>query len=304
MKLKTSNLKLILPTIVSRRCTWLLCVAFATALAQQPVSTPSQDADVMLAAVSRDQFMFIGGIGSGKWTGRGTVVVEPLASLTQSGEWKSLPCNPSNQKNCVKFAHEYLNKPHAYTVISADGRGATIHAAPTTLNECYGFSGTGTYSGAGLAKSAIAANSGEFFADSTPPRNLDKEESAASRKALARLVPKRLHSTKQLRISALRLEGQDMLIVQRAFVDMATPENGPPEFIFAIGTIDQGRFHILHWKQNTEDEEERLLGTIRLKSGREFLITVVRDPESQSFRVYGIRDGHLTQVYSGGGSSC
>jgi hypothetical protein len=50
--------------------------------------------------------------------------------------------------------------------------------------------------------------------------------------------------------------------------------------------------------------EERVLGTIRLKSGRDFLITVVPDPESQSFRVYGIRDGHLALIYSGGGSSC
>ena len=227
-----------------------------------------------------------------------------LARLTQSGEWKSLPCGPDNQKNCLKFAHEYLSKPHSYTVISADGKGATIRAAPTTLGECYGFSGTGTYSGAALANSAIAASSDEFFADSTPPRHLAKEESAAVRKALARLIPMRLDSTKQLRIFALRLEGQDMLVIQRAFADIATPENGRPKFIFAIGTMNQHRFHVLRWKQNTEDEEERLLGTIRLKSGREFLITVVSDPESQSFRVYGIRDGQLLLIYSGGGSSC
>jgi hypothetical protein len=64
------------------------------------------------------------------------------------------------------------------------------------------------------------------------------------------------------------------------------------------------RADVLHWKENTRDEEERLLGTIRLKSGREFLITVVTDPESQSFRVYGIRGGQLQLIYSGGGSSC
>jgi len=118
------------------------------------------------------------------------------------------------------------------------------------------------------------------------------------------LIPKRFHFTKQLRLFALRLEGQDMFVIQRTFADIATQENGPPEFIFAIGTMDQGRFHVLWWKQNTEDEEERLLGTIRLKSGREFLVTVVNDPESQSFRVYGIRDGQLLLIYSGGGSSC
>ena len=76
------------------------------------------------------------------------------------------------------------------------------------------------------------------------------------------------------------------------------------DFIFAIGTMDQGWFHILHLKKNTEDEAERVLGTIHLKSGRDFLITTVSDPESQWFRVYGIRDGHLTLIYEGGGSSC
>jgi hypothetical protein len=30
----------------------------------------------------------------------------------------------------------------------------------------------------------------------------------------------------------------------------------------------------------------------------------VSDPESQTFRAYGIRDGRLRLVYSGGGSSC
>jgi hypothetical protein len=30
----------------------------------------------------------------------------------------------------------------------------------------------------------------------------------------------------------------------------------------------------------------------------------VCDPESQKFRVYGIRGGKLTMVYEGGGSSC
>ena len=287
--------------------TFLFAIVLAmtlTAFAQQPLPRSSQDADVTLAAVSRDQYMFVGGIGSGKWTGRGTVVVEPLARLTQSGEWKSLPCGPDNQTNCLKFAHEYLSKPRSYTVISADGKGATVRAAPTTLTGCYGFSGTGTYSGAPLANSAIAASSVEFFADSTAPRHLNNEESVAVRKALARLMPTKLDSTKPLRIFALRLESHDMLVIQRTFADIATPEDGPPNFIFAIGTMDQHRFQVLHWKENTEDEEERLLGTIRLKSGREFLITVVSDPESQSFRVYGIRDGQLLLIYSGGGSSC
>jgi hypothetical protein len=53
--------------------------------------------------------------------------------------------------------------------------------------------------------------------------------------------------------------------------------------------MDGPNLNILHWKENAGDEDESLLGIIRLKNGREFLITSVRDPEGQWFRVYGIR---------------
>jgi hypothetical protein len=43
--------------------------------------------------------------------------------------------------------------------------------------------------------------------------------------------------------------------------------------------MDGPRFTILHWKENTGDEDESMVGVIRLKNGREFLITSVRDPE-------------------------
>ncbi len=286
---------------------WLLLGASIPALAQQAAPIPPQDADVMLAAVSRDTSMLLGGIGPSKWTGRGTVAVEPVARLTLSGEWKSLPCGSTGHlKTCPKFAHEYLSKPHTYTVVSADGQGATIHAAPTTLSECYSYVETGTYSGASIARSAIATSSADIFADSAPPlQHLHHEETAAIRKALAVLIPKKFDSTRRLQFFTLRLEGQDMFVVQRTFVDFDTkPDPERLKFVFVIGTMDQGPFHVLRWKQNTDDEQERVLGTIRLKSGRDFLITVVSDPESQLFRVYGIRDGHLELVYSGGGASC
>ncbi len=290
---------------MSRLCIWVLLGGSIGALAQQPSPPLLQDTGVMLAAVSRDESMFTGGISSGKLIGRGTVAVEPLARLTQSGEWASLPCGTNNPKRCLKFEREYLNKPHTYTVVSADGQGATIHAAPTTLDECYGYSGTGTYSSTSIATSSIAASSADFFADSPPLKHIANEEAAAIRKALVTLIPKKLDSTKELRFFAVRLEGQDMFIVQRALTDIpAKSENRRIKFIFAIGTLDQGSFHILHWKQNSEDENERVLGTIRLKTGRDFLVTVVSDPESQSFRVYGIRNGRLALVYSGGGASC
>lgn len=259
----------------------------------------------MLAAVSRDESMLVGGIGSGKWTGRGTVVVEPLARLTESGEWKSLPCGVDHLKGCAGFARDYLNKRHSYTVVSADGRNATVDSAPTTLDECYGFNGVGTYAGAPIAKSAIAASVADMFADSPPPKLLDRDEAVPIRKALAPLIPRKLDSIQHLRLFTLRLEGRDVIVVQRVFADFANlPGHESLKLIFAIGAMDQGGFHIIYWKQNTEDEDERILGTVRLRTGRDFLITTVSDPESQSFRVYGIRDGRLALVYSGGGSSC
>ena len=290
---------------MSRLLMWLIFCVSASILAQEPVPTPSQEGDVMLAAVSRDQYMFSGGIGPSKWTGRGTVAVEPLARLTPSGEWKSLPCAAKNAKNCVKFAREYLSKPHTYTVVSGDGQGAMIHAAPATLSECNGYTGTGTYTDGNIAKSAIAASSTDFFADSASPQLLGNAEAKPILKALDAFISERLGSTLYLRFYTMRLGDQDLIVVQRTFADyVGKPEEGSLTLVFAIGTMEHGRLHVLRWKRDVTDEEEQLVGTIRLKSGRDFLITTVSDPESQTFRVYGILDGHLKLVYSGGGSSC
>jgi hypothetical protein len=256
----------------------------------------------MLAAVSRNDSMLAGGISSGKWTGRGTVVVEPLARLTSSGLWIGLPCNSENQRNCLKFAHDYLSKPHVYTVVSSDGRGATVRSKATTLSECFDYSGTGTYSGAAIERSAIAASSTELFGDSDAVQPLDKEDALAVRTLLTELVPKKLDSTSDLRMFSVQLEGHELYIVQRSFSD--APEGERRKLVFGIGVVEPHRFHLLHWKQNSEDENERVLGTIRLRNGHDFLITVVNDPESHFFRVYGLRGGQVTIVYSGGGASC
>lgn len=283
----------------------LVLCASVLALSQQHMPTPPQDAGVMLAAVSRDDSMLEGGISSGRWTGKGSVFVEPLARLTQSGEWQSIPCDENQQNACRKFEREYLKKPHDYFVVSADGKGATVRAAPTSLGDCFEYSGTGSYSGVNIARSAIAASSTDFFGDSPPPQPLRNAEAKPILNALAALVPWRLDSRLYLRLFSLRFEGRDLILVQRSFSDYATkPEADMLKLIFAIGTMERGRFHVLHWKRNIEDEDERVLGTVHLKSGRDFLITTVSDPESQQFRVYGIRDGKLVIVYSGGGSSC
>lgn len=277
---------------------WLLLGASAALFAQTPAPSPNE---IMLATVSRDTSMLSGGLSSSRWTGRGTVVVEPLVRLTATGKWKEIPCDPYTPKDCRKFAREYLSKPHTYTVISADGKGATIRAAPTKLSECFDYSGTGTYSAPPIARSAVAASSPEWFEDSPPLQAVSAEQGRAIRKALAAFIPKRLDSTTGIRLLAMRLGARDLLILERAFVQTATSRL---KFVFAIGTWDQSRLRILRWQQDDEDREERVLGTIALKGGHQFLVTVVNDPESHSYRIYGFQDGSLRLVYSGGGSSC
>ena len=120
-------------------------------------------------------------------------------------------------------------------------------------------------------------------------------------KAFAAAVPEGLDSSSNLKVFSLRLEGQDLVFVQRNYAESA---GKPLQLIFSVGKMDQGQFHVLHWKQNTGDEDEFVLGTIRLTNGRDFVVTSVTDPEGQWFRVYGMREGKLAMVYSGGGSSC
>lgn len=283
------------------RAVVVLLIAAAASPGQQ--SAPgSGSAKVMLAAVSRDEDLLRGGIGPSKWTGRGTIAVEPLAFVTEAGEWSSIPCSTDNQKNCLKFEREYLIKPHDYTVVGADGKGAKVRSKPTTLSECFDYGGAGTYSGGAIEKSTIAASSPEMFTDSEAARPVGKEDALAIRKLLTDLVPQKLDSPNGVRVLSVHLEEQNLYVLQRAFEDM--PDGGQRSLIFGIGIVEPHRFHVLYWKQNTADENERVLGTIRLKSGYDFLITVVSDPESHSYHVYGIRGGKLSLIYAGGGSSC
>jgi hypothetical protein len=279
----------------------VLLIAAVASPGQQSGPRPG-GAKVMLAAVSRDEDLLRGGIGPSKWTGRGTVAVEPLAFVTEAGEWSSIPCSTDNQKNCVKFQREYLSKPQDYTVVGPDGKGAMVRSKPTTLSECFDYGGSGTYSGGAIEKSTIAASSPEMFGDSEAARPVGKEDTLFIRKLLAEIVPKKLDSANGVRVLSVDLEGQNLNVLQRAFADV--PDSGQRSLIFGIGVVEPHRLHLLYWKQNTADENERVLGTIRLKSGRDFLITVVSDPESHSYHVYGIRDGKLSLIYAGGGSSC
>jgi hypothetical protein len=271
----------------------------------QDKEDPSQKLKIMLTGVSRDETMFKGGISSSKWTGKGTLATEVIAWITPDGVWSKLPCDNEHWGSCRRFAQDYLAQRHTNKVISSDGYGATVVSAPVSLSECYGYDGTGTYSGASISGSAVAVSSEEYFARSVAPKPLDKDAASLVGRKLAALIPQKIDSLKNLRLFSLELEGQNMIVLQRAFADYSDdPESLGMKLIFAIGQVDDNRFNLVHWKSNTEDEEERILGTFRLKNGREFLLTVVSEPESQFFRAYGIKAGKLQLVFSGGGASC
>jgi len=250
-----------------------------------------------------------GGISSRSNIEPGKTYIEVLAYLTPSGEWSQHPCAQSYNKACDAFAHTYLSRSHQYTVVSADGHGAAVKAAPVTLSECYDYTGSATFASGSVGDTAIAASDPTMFVKGTSATRLSSTEEARLEKALAPLIPGQLDSLDALRTYAVSLEGRRFVVVQRAYEDYASDKRFDTgmdhlKFIFAVGVLDGGHFKLLHWKENIEDDDERVLGTIHLKSGRDFLVTSSSDPEGQHFRVYGIRDGRLEIVFEGGGSSC
>lgn len=280
--------------------TYMLAVSVGY-LSSQSVdsSVPAQQRGAMLVAASRDDQALYGGIACCGRTREGTITVEPIARITKSGKWEDLPCRPAHTSMCEQFEREFLSRAHKYTVVSADGRGAIIHAAPSALGDCYEYTGLGTYSGGEIESSAIAASSDEFFARGPIMRLLSDREVDSLRRAVVASLVGKLGSDQNVKVFALSLEGHQLLAIE------APPPNSEGDkLIFAIGKLDRDSFHVLHWTSDSEGGEERVLGIIRLKSGRDYLITTVNDSESQIFRAYGILHGRIVMIYSGGGSSC
>jgi len=283
--------------------------------------------DVMIVAVSRDDSVLSGGISSGRLIAHEKVAVEPFAWLSPGGEWKAIDCDEGHPQACKTFDREYLSKPQVYTVVSADGRGAKVSVDEMELDdECFGYGGLGVFSGAPISYADVAASSTEFITIGSPATRLPDAEAEPIRKAFAEAAGEKLDATVEmyqsastekidptleLRIYSVQLEGQKLLIVQRAFQDWANkPEYHDPQTwhfqldsVFAVGRMEQGRFVLLYW-QKMEDGNQQFLGLIRLKSGKDFLIETVSDPETQFFRVYGIRDGKIALVFQGGGGGC
>ncbi len=270
----------------------------------QPSGTPSDDS-TMVVAVSRDKSLLEGGLSSADRTSEGRIAIEPIALLSASGVWHALPCRPGEITKCKQFEKDYLSHPHTYKVVSDDGHGANVHSGPVKLTECFFFTGIGRYTEGQIENSAIAASADGPFGLSNGVKALGPESRTSILRALARLDRSQLDSLKSLKIETLQIEGETFAIVRRNFDDIEANHNSPRlKFFFGIGQIRDSGFQLLHWKKNIEDADERIIGVVRLLNGREFLITSVSDPESQSFRIYGVVDHRLKLVFSGGGSSC
>ena len=289
---------------------FLLCAASAFGQSPAPASQESSK-NTMIVGVAHDDSIMGGGISSSHFLPSGKVAIQPIAWLAPTGQWVKIACNGTDERACQRFDRDYLRKPHDYTVISADGLGAMVHVDRMELDhECFGFGGHGSFTGGPIQSAAVAAESGVLFAEGTSALRLPESDAQSIRKALAAAVGTKLDSTKELRVYSVSLEAHSFIVVQRAFQDYADkPEYAPGsdtklEFILAIGEMSEGHFRLLHWKENTGDDNEQILGLIHLKTGRDFLVDASSDPEGNSFRVYGIINGKLSLIFEGGGGGC
>ena len=297
---------------------WFGVLFLSSAILISQSSNPASfkdNADVMVVGVAHDNSIMGGGIGSSHFLPPGKAEVQPIAWITPAGEWKKIFCvwtnGPGLSPACKRFDRDYLSKPHDYTVVSADGLDTVVHVKRMGLDtDCFGYGGDGHFTGGPIKSAGVAVESSANFISGSSAHRLSEEDAQPIRLALAATVGKKLDSTEELRVYSVVLEGRSLLVVQRAFQDYADkPKYAPDQhvnldFILAIGEIREGHFRLLHWKENTGDDNEQILGLIRLKSGRDYLVDTTSDPESYSFRIYGIRNGKLTMIFEGGGGGC
>ena len=295
---------------------WAMFPATASFAAQQPSAAAQASAPaapgVLLTAVSRDDAVLAGGISTGIRSPEGIATIEPIAWLTPDGFWQDLPCNyqwvtDADQARCRDFAAAFLSHSRQYTIVSADGFGATVQAPPSKLTHCNAYSVKGLYSGAKLRRTSLAASDPATFVPAQPLLPIEGQAYQRTLQAFVAVAPVHLDTLSGIRLYLLQAGGHRLIVVQRSFTDFAsaTPSVVPHvKFVFAIGHIVQGRFHILFWKTNTQEENEQVLGAIHLKNGGEFLVTSINSSEAQFFRIYALRNDSVQMVFSGGGSSC
>lgn len=302
-----------------RHRVWWVCLALSgVACISAPgmaASRPSAEApggNIVITAVSRDASVLSGGISTGVRTVDGVANVEQIAWLTPSGEWLDLPCNyhwvtDADIARCRAFAASYLGHPHQYTIVSADGYGATVESSPSRVSDCYSIASQGTYSGQTLHRTALAASDPSAFEPGHPLTPLGGDNYQQTLTAFAAAAPVHLATLAGVRLYRVAWGGRELIVVERSFTDFSgsSPSVVPNvKLLFAIGEMADGHFRMLFWKRDTEDDNEQILGTIVLKDGKEFLITSVNSSEAQFFHVYAMHDGSVWMVFSGGGSSC
>jgi hypothetical protein len=243
----------------------------------------------------------------------GSVYVTPLAWLSASGNWNAIQCDEEHPKECERFGRDYLSKPHSYTIVSADGKGAQVQVEHMSFNspeDCFSYDGEGTLSGAAIRFAGVGASSDDIFRSGPPARRLSGAGTEQVLNAYEAVAGDTLDSPKELHVYSVEIEGRQFFVIQRAFEDYSEkPEYKTENLadlypILTIGTMQGGKFRMLIWKEKGSDEQEEIIGLIHLKNGRDFLIDSVTDPETFSYRIYGIRNGKLALVFKGGGGGC
>ena len=145
----------------------------------------------MIVAVSHQDSVLGGGIGSGNNMPIGQVGVAPIAWISPSGVWKAIRCDESHIEDCKRFDQEYLRKPHDYTVVSADGRGSQVQvdkmkfsAFQLNPDECFGFGGMGKNTPPTVNYAAVAASSSVIFSTGLAARRISGQDAETIQKAL------------------------------------------------------------------------------------------------------------------------
>lgn len=172
----------------------------------------------------------------------------------------------------------------------------------TKVGDCYDFSSSGTLSTFGIGGSAIASDHPEFFAASPVLQGASPAEITIVRAGLLSLGEKKVRKFEGVQVRKVQIQGHAYFIAERH-----STAHRSLGIAFSIGRIEHGRFELIRWNDGggeDGDTVESALGVIRLKSGREFLVTTESDPEGQRFYAYGIKGGRLQIVFKGGGSSC
>ncbi len=273
---------------------------------RSPSAPVRDERKARLLAVAKDWESQAGNVGAWPVAAAPKVPVEFLAMVSQSGHWSdpTTLCDEEHSSKCDLFLRNYVNYSASYRVITEPGWGVGITVHPVRkVDECYGFSSEGLPNSSQFGGTAVATDAPDLFVESPVIGSASPSEIGIVRSGLLRLGTSKVKSFGGIRVQKIRLEGSEFFVAQRHY-SKERPESG---IVFSIGRINQGRFEVLRWNPDggeDGDTVESALGVVRLKSGKEFLLTTENDPEGHRYYVYGIKNGRLEIVFKGGGSSC